>query len=114
MTKKKTGKQIYEETDSCFDRHCSSGYNMHDIEVPAYEEELALLNSQRWIQVDGLVAELTKQLEDSKVSILGMFAYQGPPSKRWIETKGQFWEGWNKGIDKAKEKVLVLLGVQTK
>ena len=44
--------------------------------------------------------ELRNIIEDTKVDVLGMFCYQGPPTKHWIETKGQFWEGWNKGCDK--------------
>ena len=39
-----------------------------------------------------------KQLDDFLLSndrtLLEMFCQQGPPSKHWIETKGQFWEGW--------------------
>ena len=48
-------------------------------------------------------------IKDTKVDILGMFCYQGPPSKHWIETKGQFWEGWNKACDKISEKLEGLL-----
>ena len=58
----------------------------------------------------GVVADQTQKItKDTKVDILEMFCYQGPPTKRWIETKGQFWEGWNAGCGKISEKVLGLL-----
>jgi len=50
-------------------------------------------------------AEIRKTVEDSKVSVLEMFAYQGPPSKNWLKTEGRFWEGWNKALDKVLESI---------
>lgn len=36
-------------------------------------------------------------------SVLEMFAYQGPPSKRWIETEGQYWKGYNAKAEKIRK-----------
>jgi hypothetical protein len=59
----------------------------------------------KWVSVEDVEAFLAeivivprKQLDDFLLSndrnLLEMFCQQGPPSKHWIETKGQFWEGW--------------------
>ena len=51
-----------------------------------------------------ILEEAQRIVLENKVDILGMFCYQGPPTKHWIETKGQFWEGWNKCCDKISQK----------
>ena len=60
--------------------------------------------------LEGYVAvprkQLQKSIEDIKVDLLGMFCYQGPPTRHWIETKGQFWKGWNEACDKIIERLL--------
>jgi len=58
----------------------------------------------------GKVAQkINKTIEDTKVDMLGMFCYQGPPTKHWIETEGQFWKGWNECCNKILEKLEGLL-----
>ena len=37
---------------------------MHEDEVPDYEKELTLLNKQKWIQVEGLVATIKDRIKD--------------------------------------------------
>jgi hypothetical protein len=36
-------------------------------------------------------------------NVLEMFCQQGPPSKRWIETEGQYWQGWQDCNRKVRE-----------
>ena len=58
---------------------------------------------ERWIKEKDVLALLDlqeKQLQALKVSLLEMFCYQGPPTRHWLETKGQFWEGWNACLKK--------------
>lgn len=43
---------------------------------------------------------LKVKVSSETISVLEMFAYQGPPSKRWIETKGEFYQGWNRAVSK--------------
>ena len=74
-------------------------------------------DSEPWLKLsdvsavlEGYVAvprkQLQKSIEDIKVDLLGMFCYQGPPTRHWIETKGQFWKGWNEACDKIIERLL--------
>lgn len=58
----KTGEQIFEEIDSCFNKHSSTGYNMLPDEIPSYDKEMKKLNRQRWLKVDDLIKELTKSI----------------------------------------------------
>jgi len=53
--------------------------------------------------------KINKTIEDTKVDMLAMFCYQGPPTKHWIETKGQFWMGWNECCNKILENLQGLL-----
>ena len=43
---------------------------------------------------------LIKKITREKIDVLSMFAYQGPPSRHWIDTAGRYYEGWNAAIDK--------------
>jgi hypothetical protein len=63
----KTGEDIYEELDSCFDRHCSSCYNMKPEEVPGYEAELSQLNSQKWVKLENAEKAVTNAIECTKL-----------------------------------------------
>jgi hypothetical protein len=51
LKKVKTGKEIHEEIETCFDRHCSRStfVGLKPEEVPAYEKELKELEEQKWI-----------------------------------------------------------------
>ena len=51
------------------------------------------------------IEDIKKIIKDTKVNVLEMFCYQGPPSKNWLKTEGKFWEGWNKGLDKFLETI---------
>jgi hypothetical protein len=65
---------------------------------------------EHWLsenRVFKLLDEAQTKIQKQKVGILEMFCQQGPPTKHWIETKGQFWEGWNKAIDRV---LAVLVG----
>ena len=44
--------------------------------------------------------ELRKKVEALRIDYMAAFAYQGPPSAHWIDTKGKEWEAHNKAIDK--------------
>lgn len=44
--------------------------------------------------LEGRLQQIRKASEEH--SVLADFAYQGPPSKHWLQTKGQYWEGYNK------------------
>ena len=55
----KSGEEVYEHIDGCWDRHCRSCYNMHDDEVPAYEKDLKECNEERWIS-ENLLDEARK------------------------------------------------------
>ena len=41
--------------------------------------------------VEATVRDMTIE----KRSMLDMFCYQGPPTKKWLATEGQYWEGYN-------------------
>ena len=43
---------------------------------------------------------LARTIRAEKKDVLSMFAYQGPPSRHWIDTEGRYYEGWNAAIDK--------------
>jgi len=60
-------------------------------------------------EIGKVAQKINKTIEDTKVDMLGMFCYQGPPTKHWIETKGQFWMGWNEACNKILEKLAGLL-----
>lgn len=64
----KTGEQIFDEIDTCFNKHSSTGYNMLPEEVPEYEKEMKTLARQKWIKVEGLVA-IVDCLEDLREKI---------------------------------------------
>ena len=49
--------------------------------------------------------DIKKIVENTKVNVLEMFCYQGPPSKNWLKTEGRFWEGWNKALDKVLDSI---------
>jgi hypothetical protein len=55
----------------------------------------------KWVRLTEIEADkraTLKQVKDLEISVLEMFAYQGPPSRRWIETQGKYYEGWNAAI----------------
>lgn len=61
-------------------------------------EDLIELVNDILTQDKGFVLLPRKQLSDflrhNERNLLEMFCQQGPPTKRWIETKGQYWQGW--------------------
>jgi hypothetical protein len=48
-----------------------------------------------WVRM----SEVEKLIQAARISVLAMFAYQGPPSKHWLDTQGKYYEGWNDAID---------------
>ena len=54
---------------------------------------------------DQTLDDIKKIVENTKVNVLEMFCYQGPPSKNWLKTEGRFWEGWNKALDKVLDSI---------
>lgn len=90
------GEQLYNDFESC----------NNPVEYKKLETEEYVLLSDVLVLLGDAEKQLREKLKSSKVSILEMFCYQGPPTKRWIETKGQFWEGWNASLEKIIEKIL--------
>lgn len=65
----KTGEQIFDSIDNCFSRNVSNSFNPNKEEYLKYEKELAMLNNQKWIEVEGLVAELFELRRIQKTSL---------------------------------------------
>lgn len=61
--------------------------------------------------VSDIASSIEEDIKRKKVDLLEMFCQQGPPTKHWIKTKGQFWKGWNEAcnqiIPMIREKLLV-------
>jgi hypothetical protein len=47
--------------------------------------------------------QLSEFLHHNERNLLDMFCQQRPPTKRWIETKGEYWQGWQDCNNKVKE-----------
>jgi len=86
------------------------GCDQNDCETCSLDVAKYVLTDDVLGLLEGYVAvprkQLQKSIEDIKVDLLGMFCYQGPPTRHWIETKGQFWKGWNEACDKIIERLL--------
>jgi hypothetical protein len=97
VTQKKDREELRQELRDLIIRNFAMKHQLFDSEVKELLKEIPLVKEL-------ILEEAQRIVKETKVDVLGMFCYQGPPTKHWIETKGQFWEGWNKCCDKISQK----------
>ena len=95
----KTAKQMKKEAREGFDEKGKAPYWFYLL----YEQVVATdMLEECWEWIDQLIDTTIKQtLEGVRVeekSVLEMFCYQGPPTKRWLETEGEYWNGFNQAV----------------